>query len=340
METLSPHCIVEIENRRFDSRRGKDLIASSVDLTTDKSGEGSVQLYDPGFQIIDALLGGGAPFALKAQFRYGWKTDLGSPLFEGTLARVEWSDSITTFRFQDGSAKMKKEKKTRYFKKKTDLQILKKLAEDNGLKFSSKTRTKESQPIDSLMQAGKTDWETALKIAARSGLKLYVSGDTLFAVEAGTTLLENPVAVLNFEKDFTLLRGFNLSYKLPDNKRSRSIKTQVRTRGTGDRQLKGEANLTASGDTVDIIIGQDLPKQTVEMAAALAKGKRDRKREYAFEHQLKLLSSFQKITSLRNTVTLAGMGKFFSGNYIVTQIRYDFRPGELTTEMTVGADLK
>jgi hypothetical protein len=46
---------------------------------------------------------------------------------------------------------------------------------------------------------------------------------TLFAVEAGTTKLENSAAILDFARDFTLLRGFNLSYKMPDIKKARRL---------------------------------------------------------------------------------------------------------------------
>lgn len=335
---MTPHCIVEIDGTRFDSWRGKDVVTASVELTTDKSGEGSIELFDPKFEILDSFLGGGVK-ALAAQFWFGWNADLGNSLFTGTLARVEWRDRVTTFRFHDNSAKMKRERKTRYFKRQTDFQILKKLAADNGLKFVLNARIGESQPIDSLMQASRTDWEMALKIAERAGLRLYVSGDTLYAVEAGTTQLNSPVTVLDFEKDFTLLRGFNLSYKSPTDRRGRRNRTEVRGRGRGDRQVVGTTEIVGN-DTSDIIVKEDLPQQSVNFAERQARGRSNRKREYAFEHQLKTLSSFRTIISLRNTITLAGMGRFFSGNYVVTDIRYNFLAGELTAEFTVGADVK
>lgn len=335
MDSLAPRSIVEIESTRFDSWAGEDLISSSIDLTTDKTGEGCVELFDPDFQIIDKFLGGGVK-PLQAKFWYGWGNDLGNSIFAGSLARVEWSERITTLRFHDNSAKMKKEKKTRYFKKKSDIQILKQLAQDSGLKFSAKAGITESQPLESLMQAGKTDWELALKIAERAGLKLYVKDETLYAVEAGKT--GTVVSSLIFEKDFTLLRGFNLSYKLPDNKKGRPKKIQVRGRTKDGKQLKGETTTGATG-TTDIIVREDLPKQSVEMATRRAKGKTDKRREYAFESQLKTLPTFRTILNLRDTLALAEMGKFFSGNYIVTDIRYNFRPGQLTSEITVGRDM-
>lgn len=336
--TPTPHCIVEIDGTRFDSWRGQDLISSCVELTTDKSGEGSVELFDPKFEILDKFFSAGAK-VLTAQFWFGWEIDLGQSIFVGSLSRVEWGDRITTLRFHDHSAKMKKEKKTRYFKKQTDVQILKKLAADNGLKFSLNARIGESQPIDSLMQAARTDWEMALKIAERAGLKLYVKNDTLVAVEAGTTQLAGSVGTMIFEKDFTLLRGFNLTYKTPTDSRGRKNKTVVRGRGKAEKQITGTEQIVA-GDTLDIVVKKDLPQQSVGFAQRGAKGKSNRKREYAFEHQLKTLSSFKKVLALRDTLTLAGMGKFFSRNYVITEIRHDFKPGQLISEITVGADLK
>lgn len=336
MNTSAPHCIVEIDGTRFDSWVGKDLIGSSVELTTDKTGEATIEIYDPAFKTIDAFLGGGVK-ALQAKFWYGWKKDVGNALFVGSLARVEWNDWTTTLRFHDFSSKMKQAKKTRYFKKKSDLQILKQLAADNQLKFSLKGNVADGAPLDSLMQSGKTDWEMALKIAERAGLRLYVRNDTLYAVEAGKTGTTD--GTLTFEKDFTLLRGFNLGYKLPENKKGRSKKTEVRARGKNGKRLSGKNDTGTTGAKEDLIVREDLPKPTVALANRRAGGKSKRQREYAFEHQLQTMPNFERIIELRSTLTLGGMGKFFGGNYLVTDIRYDFRPGKLTSEITVGRDL-
>lgn len=338
MDFSSPHCIVEIDGHRFDSWNGKSVMSASVNLTTDRSGEGVVDLYDPNFKIIDGLFANGVKSA-NALFYFGWGKDVGKPFFLGNLARVEWNDNITTFRFHDNSIKMKQERKTLYHKKKTDLQILKDLAIRNGLKFDSKNRLPESQPFESLMQAGKTDWEFALKVAAESGLLLYVRENTLYAVEAGTTKNELSSATLNFEKDFTLLRGFGLSYKLPKNPKGRIKKATVRVRGKNDKALVTTVG-DEEGGVSDLIINKDLPSVSVARAAQTAKARIGKRKEYAFEHSLKTLPSFQKRINLRDVITLAGMGKFFSGDYFVTEVTYQFEPGHLICEMNVGNELK
>ncbi len=337
MDPSAPHSIVEIDGKRFDSWIGEDLLASSVELTTDKTGEATIELYDPTFKILDGFLGGGAR-ALQAKFWYGWKKDVGNALFVGTLARVEWRDWTTTLRFHDFSSKMKQAKKTRYFKKKSDLQILRQLAADNQLQFSLKGNIADGAPLDSLMQSGKTDWEMALKIAERAGLRLYVRNDTLYAVEAGKTGIIAD-GILTYEKDFTLLRGFNLGYKLPENKKGRAKKTEVRGRGRAGQRLTGTNNTGTNNGTTNLIVREDLPKPTVALLNRRAGGKSNRQREYAFEHHLQTLPNFERIVELRSTLTLGGMGRFFGGNYLVTDIRYNFRPGKLTSEITVGRDI-
>jgi hypothetical protein len=336
MDLIAPHCIVNIEGRQFDSwRQDNVIISAAVELTTDKTGEGAVELFDPDFKIVDGFLGGGVK-PLAAQFYYGWENNLGSAVFLGSLARVEWGDKTTTLRFHDHSAKMKQQKKGRYFKKKTDLQILEKLATDNGLSFQKKGEVKDGQPLDSYMQPGKTDWEFALKIAERAGLRLYVRENTLFVVEAGKT--GDASQTLIFEQDFELLRDFNLTYKLPDNKKGRPKRTEVRGRAKGGKRLKGSITTGPRGQD-DVVVREDLPKHTVSLATRRATGKTNRRREYAFEHQLRTLHSFRKIIDVRTTLRLGGMGAFFSGEYVVTDIRYDFRPGQLISEITVGRDI-
>lgn len=337
MEFPAPHCIVEIGGRRFDSYEGENLISANVNLTTDRSGEGVVELYDPKFAVIDNFLAGGVK-SLISNFYFSWSKNVGKPFFLGNLARAEWNEQITTLRFHDNSTKMKQEKKNRYHKKKTDLQILKELAKRNGLEFVVKSCLPESQPFESLMQSGKTDWDFALKIAAQSGLLLYVGDNTLFAVEAGTSKLEKPAATLEFEKDFTLLRGFGLSYKLPKNPKGRINKVTVRTRGKD-----GKALVVTAGDGeggISDLINKDLPSVSVARATQAAKARIGKRKEYAFEHNIKTLPSFQTRINLRDTITLAGMGAFYSGDYFVTEISYLFEAGKLTCEMNVGNELK
>lgn len=332
-----PHCRVKAGSRTFDYQLGRGiLLEASVELTTDKSGEGVVTVFDPGFVVVDSFVSGTGLAAIDAQFWFGWGPDLGEPVFAGTITRAEWVDSKTTLRFHDKSAKMKAEKKSRYINKKTDLQTLKQLAEENGLTFVGPDNAPDSEAYESIMQDGRSDWELALKIAERAGLKLFVRGDTLYAKRAGVT--GDAVTAIKYGTDFDLLRGFNLSYKTPENKRGRPQRVEVRGRGRGGRRLTGTEQ-TGDRGVKEVVVKHDLPKQTVSAATRNASGRSHRRREYAFEHHLQLLPDFRQRLQLNDSLELNGMGRFFSGKYLITQLGYRFRPTSLTIDLQVGRDL-
>jgi phage protein D len=335
IEYLAPLAIVTVAGRRFDSWQEEGLIAASVELTTDKTGEGVVEIFDPEFKIIDSL---GAKAPLPGSFTFGWK-DMGEAnIFNGQLARAEWSNDTTRLRFHDFSAKMKQEKKSRYHKKETVIQILTKLAADSGLGFELRVKDfTDSEPFDAVLQGARTDWQKALQIAHKAGLRLFVRNNTLFAVQAGTVKTGAHAGTLEFRKDIKLLRGFQLSYKVPENKKGKHKQTEYRGRREGGKRLTGDHKPAPIG-TTDLVVGEDLLKHSVRWAKTRAKAKSDRRREFAFEHHLQTLAEFRRLIQLRDTVTLAGMGGFYSNEYVVTNIRYNFRAGQLISEITVGRD--
>lgn len=334
-------CIVEIDGYRYDSWEKDGLITeATVELTSDKSGEATIAMLDPKFAFTDRHL---APDGLRrAQGRFwmgfGSEQQMGEPLFKGQLARTEYGDDIATFRFHDKSSDMRKEKKARYHNRMTYLQILRKLATENGLQFVGPEGADEGEVFDSVMQDGKTDWEFARKIARKAGLKLYVRGDTLFAQEMNRTGEE--VATLNYAEDFVILRGFGLAYKLPENRRGRPRRVEFRGRGRDEKRLTGAAEGGTRG-TTGLVIKEDLPKHTARAANSRAKAIRESKREHAFEHHVTVLPSFGgRQILLGQTLKLMGLGEFYSGKYLVTEARYNFRPGELTLELMLGRDIK
>lgn len=337
MDVITPHCQINFAGTVLDSWQDDSyLVGASIDLASDKSGEATFSVVDPNFEFLDRFLT--ASKRLSAKFWLGWGRELGNEFFDGVLIGVSHSGGISEFRFHDKSVNLKGQKKARYHKKKSDIQILRELAAENDLQFSLNSKQSESEKFDDLVQRGKTDWEFAKEVAARAGLRLYVRGNTLFAVDAGTTQVFDAVQTLAFGRDFEILQGFSLNYKLPESRKGRPKKTVVRGRSAGAAQLSAET-VTGERGTADILISDDLPKHTLALAEKQAKAATNKRREYAFEHQLRTLPSMRVRLDVRNTVTLAEMGKFFSGNYIVTDIRYEFAPGALTAEMTVGRDI-
>ena len=247
------------------------------------------------------------------------------------LARAEYDDQVSKFCFHDKSSEMRKEKKAVYHNRTTYLQILRKLATQNGLLFVGPDGPDEGEVFDSVMQDGKTDWEFARKIARRAG-------DTLFAKEANRT--GAPVVTINYPTDFIMLRGFGLSYKLPENRHGRPRRVEVRGRGRNAARLSGEAEDGSRGN-VELGIKEDLPKHTTKAAKHRAKARRESKREHAFEHHVSLLPAFQGgHIHVESTIMLTGLGEFYSGKYLVTETRNNFRAGSLTNELTLGRDIK
>lgn len=335
---FDPHGRVEIESTRYDTWRDKGLVTGiSVELCTDKSAEAVITIVDEEFKWTDRHVSPSGMQQLKAVFWLGFGEKLGLPLFKGTLARCEHDGTIASFHFHDASTRMKQERKVRYHNKQSVLQILKKLAADNGLSFSGPEAGADTDIYDSLIQKGETDWAFARRIASRAGYVMWVSDENLFVQEAGNK--GTSVAALKYHTHFEMLHGSSFSYKLPENKRGRSRRTSVHGRARDDRKLSGEEAAGARG-TTHVIVNEDLPKHSMKEATRRAKGHSQKKREHAFEHEIRSLPDFRKRIGCRETITLEGLGAFYSGDYIVDSIRYEYAPGALTQEMRVFRDIK
>jgi hypothetical protein len=335
----APHAIVTIGGRAFDSFLEDGVISADILLRTDETSEATVGLYDPEYKLVDRF-GAGAP--LPGSFWLGWGKKDGALIFTGNLDRVEWGNNHTaTFHFLDASHQMKQEHKGRYHVKKTDYQILRKLATDNGLKFELKTSLPESEPFDAVMQAGRTDWQKALQIAHKAGLRLYIGADggTLVAVEAGTTQFASGNTTLIKNVDFEILRGYQLTYRLPNNKKARPYIVEARGRKENAERITGQ-DKNGSFGRIELFVKEDPRKHSTAYLAKRAKSSIIRQREFAFQNRITTLPSFQKLIHLRDKVTLLGVGGLFSGEYITTEVNYEFAAGKLTCEMELGADKK
>jgi hypothetical protein len=334
---IAPHAIVTIAGTKFDSFvEDSGVVSADILLRTDETSEATVGLYDPKYKLVDRF-GGDKP--LPGSFWLGWGKNDGALIYTGSLDRVEWSNNVALFHFLDASHRMKQEHKGRYHVKKTDYQILRKLATDNGLKFELKTSLPESEPFDAVMQAGRTDWQKALQIAHKAGLRLYIGADggTLVAVEAGTTQFASGNTVLTKDVDFEILRGYQLAYRLPNNKKARPHIVEARGRKENAERITGQ-DKNGNFGRVELFVKEDPRKHSTAYLAKRAKSSIIRQREFAFQNRIKTLPSFQNLVHLRDKVTLRGVGGFFSGAYITTEVIYEFAAGKLTCDMELGAD--
>ncbi len=336
---LAPHAIVEINQQIYDTwKEGSPLASVRVELTTDKTSEATVVVWDENFLITDSHLGDTGLNKSTVNVWLGYGRDLGAPLFQGKFAGHDHDGKLATFRFHDLSIDMKREKKARYHNRKTDFAVLRQLAADNGLAFSVSKDAIDSEPHASLIQRGLTDWEFARTIARRAGLRLYVIGQTLYAEEAGKSKQERQT--ITYRDDFLLVRPISLTYKLPENRRGRPGKVEVRGRGHGGSQLSGCAGEGTRGNS-DLGVHEDLPHHTQRGAERRAQAKRATHRESAFEHRIRLLPAYEgSRIGLRESIGLAGVGDFYGGTYIVHELCSEFRAGSLIDELTLRRDIE
>lgn len=322
---------------RYSSRvDGSRLACVTVDLTTDKTSEASVTFADPDFEITDRHLDDTGLPRLGVRIWLGYGEELGEPHFKGVLAGHEHDGERATFRFHDTGAKLKTEKKLRYHNGKTDFGVLRSIAEEHELRFVVLNGARDGAAHESLIQQGMTDWAFVQTIARRSGIRLWVEGDTMFAQEAGKH--GTAAQTITYRKDFLLVRPVSLSYKLPENRRGRHAAVKFHVRGADGRRLTGEDAVDERGRKHQSA-GEDLPHHTRAEAARRARGKRLHVKETGFEHRIRLLDAGTSRFRLRAVLALAGCGDFYGGEYVIHALRKEWRRGALTDELTLRRDI-
>lgn len=336
----NPHAVIEVGGQRFDSWKDQSLFAGvEIDLTTEEASQVVWQVFDLDFKFLDKWTTSTGLDLLPASVWLGFGDDLGQPVFGGLLAKADHSGGITSLKFHDKSLRMRLTKKTEYHKGLDDIDIIRKLAERNGLKFEGPIPP-ISPPLDkhkSLIQDAQNDLEFAHERADEIGVVLFVRGDTLYAKEAAKS--GTPVLTLAYRKGGTLLSDFNLSFKVPENRESRPRTVETRTRGHAGKRLRGAAQESDRG-TDHVEIKRDLAIKTKRHADRRAEAKKALEREHAFDVTVSFLPSFSETRpDVRQTVALQGMGKLFSGNYIINSVTHSLRAGELKTTLQLYSDV-
>lgn len=287
----NPHAVIQIGEERFDSWTHKSLFAGiEVDLATDEASQAVWRVLDDDFTFLDKWVSGDGLALLETRIWLGFGSDLGEPVFKGLLARVERSDSITSFRFYDMGYKMRQVKRTEYHKGLDDVGIIAKLAKRNGLKFEGPLPAIKLDKHKSIIQDNQSDWEFAQERAEEAGLALYVRGDSLFAKEAAKT--GTPVVSLIYREDFNLLSNYSLSFRVPENKEGRPGKVETRGRGRAGRRLKGKS-LEHKRGIHHVEIKRDLAIKTKRHADRRAAARKELQREHAFTLSISLIPRSQ-----------------------------------------------
>ena len=348
------HAIFEIDGFRWSSNDHPKLFQRlSVELATGESSMAVWQCYDPHFRVIDRYAGiasrGTTLPVIHVWLGYG--QDLGEPVFKGLLSHVSRGEMSTTFRAYDMSYRMRLVQKAEYHKG-GDLEIIKKLVERNALKFQGPENPLRLEPHKAMNQDAQTDWQHAAEVAHDAGLLLWTREDTVFAgypAKAG-----EPKRTLTYKKDFTILRNFDLDFKVPENKMGRPKGVEVRGRGRGGKRLKGSSDEGSRGHEV-LRVKKDLSMHTKARATARAQAQKELDREHAFTISISTLFSEDPRVrdDVRDTVALNGVGELFSTarrndvkvdnktrGYLADKVTHEFGPGKLSTMFELYRDVK
>jgi phage protein D len=336
----NPHSIVIIAGRRFDSWVDKQLTKRvSVELATDMASEASFTCFDPRFRILDSFTSGDGVPLLPMQFYMGFGQDLGPPVFEGYLQRVEHGDSDSTFIARDAGIKMRRELKSEYHQNMHDLAIIKKLATRNGLAFEGPDQAPQLEIHPSMPQDWRNDWEHTMERARASSFVIFVRHNTLYCKEPAK--ITEPILTLRFRKEFWPLWGHSLTYKLPENQQGRPKIAIVHARGRGGKRLEGKSKEHPRGHIMRKGAARDKAEHTKLYADRRAHAHKELQREPAFRlHVLSIPPLPGLRPDVRNTIQLENLGKLFSGPYLCDKVKHEHDGGgKFDTEYDLYRDI-
>ncbi len=324
--------IVEGASTVFDSFRRKSFFAKlTVELTTNKASQAEFTVVDKDFAFIDSYTRDDGVLPCAAYVYFGYGEELGPAVFEGLLAAVEHDNGRSTLCFYDRSLRMKLEEKTGYHKG-LDIDVMRTLAERNGLSFELLDKSVKGLPLKSTHQEAVTDWDFLTNLAREAGLVIWVRGKTMYA--ARPARVGEPVLTVK-ERDGILLTGERFRYETPENVDGSLASVEVRYRGKGGKRGSALSAQRKRGRK-KIVISDSVRELSHSEAKRRAQAIQDIESEPSFRGQIETLfhPETRKI-EVRNTVRLVNRSGLFSGLYLVNGVHMDFSPGNLT----MGFDL-
>jgi phage protein D len=313
-----------------------------VELATDMASEASFTCFDPRFRILDAFTSGDGVGLLPMQFYMGFGQELGPPVFEGLLQRVERGDDETTFIARDMGVKMRSKLNHEYHQNLHDLAIIRKLATRNGLAFVGPDEADALEPHPSMVQDWRNDWEHTMERARASGFVIFVRHNTLYCKNPAK--ISAPILTLRYRKDFDLvapLWGHSLSYKLPENQQGRPKYAKVFGRKRGGRRLTGKSREHARGHLMTKGAARDPAEHTKLYADRRAHARKELQREPAFRLRIISIPPLPGLRpDVRNTIQLENLGKLFSGPYLCDKVTHEHvGDGHFKTEYDLYRDI-
>ena len=173
-----------------------------------------------------------------------------------------------------------------------------------------------------MTQDGQTIGNTRLRIAHDAGLLLWCREDTVFAdypAKVGT-----PKRELVYKKDFTLLRDFDLQFKLPENVAGRPKGVQVRGRARGGKRLTGQSEEAQRGHE-EVRLKRDLATHTKARATLRAQRKGNSIGSTRFFEPLEVKSNGRD--DVRDTIRILGRDDV-QWRLPGCRVSHEFSPGD------------
>ncbi len=266
-----------------------------------------------------------------------------SPIFDGEIVEIEprytQATQYVRFRAFDRLHKLARGTQTRSFQNVSDMDLVKKIAQEVGLT----AKTGPSTVVHSyVLQHNQTNLAFLRERASRLGYILYVDETTLHCEPPKG---EDPLELTwgdNLFEFFPRLTSMRQTSKSTvrswDPKQKRAIVGQA-TKGKGkaqvaektkSEQVSQEAFKMAADTTSSSLVVRDQ-----SYAAAIADAQRNVVNEQLLEAR-GLAAGYPRLTA-GNILTIKNVGKRFSGDYVASSVRHVYRNGEgYSTEFVVS----
>lgn len=273
---------------------------------------------DEAFEISEsAAFAAGKSIAIKAG--YDGRTD---QIFSGLISRSGLkvgSDGAPQLIIHclDKTVQMSFEQKIDAFTGLTDGEVIKKIIAGYELENDIATTTRQYPQI---VQAGTTDWDFARSRAAASGLLLYAEDGKVFAQKPH--LGADPELVVTYGRDVLQFEArFAAGYERAAHQLSNDNSIPQNINRGGNLGGRGLTDVSRAGNTA-IPPSGSLEWPTINSRLAALQGR----------------VSFEGHASprLNTPIELAGLGKRFNGEALISSIRHTISAGNWVTETGFG----
>lgn len=353
-KVLLPNYVISVGGKNLTDDVLNDVMEILVDsalylptactLTVNNSKLGGM-----GFSYADSTtftIGAKLKITMNTQNLYGSGQAQKAVIFDGEITGLEVeynvnNTSLIRVRAYDQAYRLSQGKKTATFIKMTDADIIKKVVSNCGLTATVDTTNVTHEYV---IQANQSDWDFILTRAQRNGLLILCEGSKLILkkpeIKSSGPELEWPRDLFQFEPRLSLTGQYTTSSGMGwDAKTKKEVKGEASSASSTHAQIgygkTGSATIQkVIGKTEEVLT--HYPVSSIDDAKQMAQSRR-----VEAEGQLVRAEG----TALGNPtlkagacVSIKGVGKTFSGTYLLSQVRHEIKKGEYQTWFSVNGN--